>query len=70
MKTDKALSVFVGVMPVQCPCRVKKMLDEYKLSVAWDERHIIGVHIRRTDLAITQPDVSSASIPSLWPSPS
>ena len=38
--------------------RVKKMMDDFKFSVGWDERHFIGVHIRRTDLAITQPDVS------------
>ena len=38
--------------------RVKKMMDDFKLSIGWDERHFIGVHIRRTDLAITQPDVS------------
>lgn len=35
---------------------VKKMMDDFKLSIGWDERHFIGVHIRRTDLAITQPD--------------
>ena len=38
--------------------RVKKMMDDFKQSAGWDERHFIGVHIRRTDLAITQPDVS------------
>lgn len=36
------------------------MMDDFKLSIGWDERHFIGVHIRRTDLAITQPDVSSS----------
>lgn len=37
------------------------MLDDFKQTVAWDERHFIGVHIRRTDLAITQPDVRDLS---------
>lgn len=42
--------------------RVKKMMDDFKQSAGWDERHFIGVHIRRTDLAITQPDVSPCDI--------
>lgn len=41
--------------------RVKKMLDDYKRSVGWDDKHFIGVHIRRTDLAITAPDVRPPS---------
>lgn len=34
------------------------MVDDFKVSVGWDEKHFVGIHIRRTDLAITQPDVS------------
>ena len=42
-------------------CRVRKMVDDYKSAVEWDDKHFIGVHIRRTDLAITAPDVSPHS---------
>lgn len=33
------------------------MVTDYKNAVNWDTFHTIGTHIRRTDLAITQPDV-------------
>ena len=39
-------------------CSVQRMVNEYKRAVGWDNYHIISTHIRRTDLAITQPDVS------------
>ena len=33
------------------------MYDEFKKSVGWDDKHMIGAHIRRTDLAIVDSTV-------------
>lgn len=44
---------------------VKKMVEDYKRAVEWDDKHIIGVHIRRTDLAITAPDGSKKKMDAL-----
>ena len=33
------------------------MYDEFKKSVGWDDKHMIGAHIRRTDLAIVDSSV-------------
>jgi len=44
---------------------VKKMVEEYKRAVDWDDKHFIGVHIRRTDLAITAADGTKKKMDSL-----